>query len=119
MPDPRIYSSPAAAKAAAGALANAVRPPAILTQTPDGRKVILHAGRRIECKTWLACWSALYSLRADQLATEQKQQAREQTAKAKQREPPPKPPARSLPPTQPQPAEPYHGTDAGPVAKYW
>ena len=74
MPDPKIYTDPICAKGAAAALANATG--AVVLQTPDGGKRVVH-GRTVKTfKTWLAVWSYLYRIRADQNETERRQATR-------------------------------------------
>lgn len=68
MPHPSIYSDYRIAKQAAGALAPACG--AVLLQTPDGGKRIIHGKQVKDFKTWLAAWSYLYRIRTDQLAAE-------------------------------------------------
>lgn len=54
------------AKRAALAIASAMRAVEI-AQLPDGRKRILHAGRVVDCATWLSVYSYLKRIRQDQI----------------------------------------------------
>ncbi len=74
MPHPSIYSDYRVAKTAAGALAPACG--AVLLQTPDGGKRIIHGHAIKDFRTWLAVWSYLYRVRTDQLAAEAAQAKR-------------------------------------------
>lgn len=64
---PELARNPKAAKVAACAIANAMG--AEIVPSPDGKiKRVLINGRAIDCTTWLAAYSVVQRIRADQLA---------------------------------------------------
>ena len=63
-----------AAKRAAAAIGQVIG--AELVQKPDGRKVVLYDGRVIPCVTWLAAYSFVSRIRADQIKSEAARQVK-------------------------------------------